>query len=138
MEGYDAITISSLNEKLFKTKYAEKDYLFKTDVFACGIVFYELITKHKNPHKIFEYGKKMEGPELALEFDEDDAIWEPLIVGMTKRYYSERLSSTEALDLFNEIKSSLSHVSFGGRLRKIKRKSNRKSNRKSKRKSKRK
>lgn len=139
LEGYDAITLGALNETLLKKKYPDKTYLFKTDVFSCGLVFYEMIMKTQSNHKIFEYGKKMEGPELVLEFSEDKLIWEPLIVGMTKRYYTERLSSFEAITLFNEIRSAIfletSTKDIGGgkhklKIHKLKRKSKRKSRRK--------
>jgi len=105
LEGYD----SMFSHK----KYIGTDYLFKTDIFACGLVFYEMIMKRKSEHRIYDIFKKIEGPELDLPFTRNKAMWKPLIDGMTRRYYTERLNAIDALLLFESIHSSL--MRNGGR-----------------------
>ena len=99
LEGYDSM--------FSHNKYIGTDYLFKTDIFACGLVFYEMIMKQKSEHKIYEIFKKMEGPELDLKFSDDKLMWKPLIDGMTRRHYTDRLDAVNALLLFEKIKFSL-------------------------------
>jgi hypothetical protein len=99
-------------------KYIGTDYLFKTDIFACGLVFYEMIMKRKSEHRIYDIFKKIEGPELDLPFTHHKAMWKPLIDGMTRRHFDERLTAVEALILFESIHFSLMRNGGGRKIRK--------------------
>lgn len=85
-------------------KYQNKDYLLKSDVFSTGLVIYEMIMRKKGMPSIFSFAKKMEGPELQLEFDEDKMKYQPLISQMVLRDYKNRINAQQALYMFNSIR----------------------------------
>jgi serine/threonine protein kinase len=100
----------SYDSMFSRAKYKDTDYLLKSDVFSCGLVIYEMIMRKKGMSSIFSFAKKMEGPELDLEFDENMKIWEPLISKMVLRDYKTRITSQQALYMFNDILSSINII----------------------------
>ena len=90
---------------MFSTKYfvddTAKSYLMKSDVFATGLIFYEMLTGRKGMNSIYQFGKKIdEGGELELVFDDDEAArWQYLIEKMVLRDYKKRLNAKQSLQM---------------------------------------
>jgi serine/threonine protein kinase len=86
-------------------KMPDKLYLPETDVFATGLVIYEMIMKKKGMSSIFffERAEKEGKPELDLEFSEDKIKWKPLLQSMVVREYHKRITIAQALAQFEEL-----------------------------------
>jgi serine/threonine protein kinase len=93
---------------------ADKSYLAKSDVFATGLVLYEMLTKKLGMKSIMIFAKKMEGPELDLEFPQYKMKWKPLIEQMVMRNYRNRITAQQALDEFVRIRDE---PLLGGKLK---------------------
>jgi len=86
-------------------KMPDKLYLPEADVFATGLVIYEMIMKKKGMSSIFAFERaRGEGrPELNLEFSEDKIKWKSLLQSMVVREYHARITIAEALAQFEAL-----------------------------------
>jgi len=83
-------------------KFKDNSYMLKADVFSAGLVIYELLMREQLLDSVFLFEKNVGRKELNIELPDHLNYWLPLIQQMVRKNYIERISSTTALNEFEQ------------------------------------
>lgn len=95
-------SFNSFRKEANKKFKDNNSYMLKADVFSAGLIIYELLMREQLLDSIFKFEKNGGRTELNIELPDHLNYWRPLIKQMVKKNYIERISSTTALNEFEE------------------------------------